>query len=217
MTWDWAFTLDIVPRILGAAWVTVTATLGGFAVAVVVGLLLSLRPKHGPGAWLGIGFVEAVRSTPLLVQIYFLYYVLPLWGITMSAWTTGILALGLHYGCYLSEVFRAGFDSVPRGQREAVVALNLGPLHAFRDVIMPQALVPIVPSLGNYLIGMFKETPVLFVISVHEMMSTAKLIGSETYHYAEPYTVVGLVFLVLSLGAAMLVQWLEKRLGTWAR
>ncbi len=217
MIWDTEFALSILPRIVGAAWVTVTATIAGFAVAMVVGLLLACRPRSGPIAWAVIGFVEGVRSTPLLVQVYFLYYVLPNWGITMSAWQTGVLALGLHYASYLSEVYRAGFESVAQGQREAVIALNLRRFDSFRDVILPQALRPIVPALGNYLIGMFKETPILFVISVHEMMSVAKLIGSETFRYFEPYTIVGAIFLALSLGAAALVQQVERRLGKWAR
>ncbi len=217
MIWDTEFALSILPRIAGAAWVTVTATIAGFAVAMIVGLFLACRPRSGPIAWAVIGFVEGVRSTPLLVQVYFLYYVLPNWGITMSAWQTGVLALGLHYASYLSEVYRAGFESVAQGQREAVIALNLRRFDSFRDVILPQALRPIVPALGNYLIGMFKETPILFVISVHEMMSVAKLIGSETFRYFEPYTIVGAIFLALSLGAAALVQQVERRLGKWAR
>lgn len=217
MTWDLAFAWSILPRILDAAWITVAVTLAGFAVAMIVGLALACRPRHGPIAWAVIAFVEGVRSTPLLVQVYFLYYVLPNWGITMSAFQTGVLALGLHYGAYLSEVYRAGFESVHQGQREAVVALNFSRFDSFRDVILPQALRPIVPALGNYLIGMFKETPILFVISVHEMMAAAKLIGSETFRYAEPYTIVGAIFLVLSLGAAALVQQVERRLGRWVR
>jgi polar amino acid transport system permease protein len=217
MIWDTEFALSILPRIASAAWITVTATIAGFAVAMMVGLLLACRPRSGPIAWAVIGFVEGVRSTPLLVQVYFLYYVLPNWGVTMSAWQTGVLALGLHYASYLSEVYRAGFESVAQGQREAVIALNLGRFDSFREVILPQALRPIVPALGNYLIGMFKETPILFVISVHEMMSVAKLIGSETFHYIEPYTIVGAIFLAMSLGAAALVQQVERRLGKWAR
>ena len=106
---------------------------------------------------------------------------------------------------------------VAQGQREAAIALNFGRFDGFRDVILPQALRPIVPALGNYLIGMFKETPILFVISVHEMMSVAKLIGSETFRYTEPYTIVGAIFLALSLGAAALVQQVERWLGRWAR
>lgn len=217
MIWDTEFALSIMPRILAAAWITVVATFAGFAVAMVVGLLLACRPRSGPIAWLAIGTVEGVRSTPLLVQVYFLYYVLPDWGITMSAWQTGVLALGLHYGCYLSEVYRAGFESVPQGQREAAIALNFSPFDRFRDIVLPQALRPIAPALGNYLIGMFKETPILFVISVHEMMSVAKLIGSETFRYTEPYTIVGAIFLGLSLAAAASVTRLERWLGRWAR
>lgn len=217
MIWDSQFALAILPRILGAAWITVVATFAGFTVAMVVGLFLACRPRSGPVAWMAIGVVEGIRSTPLLVQVYFLYYVLPNWGITMTAWQTGVLALGLHYGCYLSEVYRAGFESVAQGQREAAVALNLSRFDRFRDIVLPQALRPIAPALGNYLIGMFKETPILFVISVHEMLSVAKLIGSETFRYTEPYTIVGAIFLVLSLGAAALVQKLERRLGRWAR
>ena len=110
MIWDTEFALSILPRIAGAAWVTVTATIAGFAVAMIVGLFLACRPRSGPVAWAVIGFVEGVRSTPLLVQVYFLYYVLPNWGITMSAWQTGVMALGLHYASYLSEVYRAGFE-----------------------------------------------------------------------------------------------------------
>jgi polar amino acid transport system permease protein len=217
MLWSWQFAFSILPRLLDAALVTIAATFAGFAVAMVIGLLLALRPRSGLLSWLNIGFIESIRSTPLLVQVYFLYYVLPVWGITMSAWETGVLALGLHYGCYLSEVYRAGFESVPRGQWEACIALNFSRFDGIRDVILPQALRPIAPALGNYLIGMFKETPVLFVISVHELLSEAKLIGSETFRYAEPYTIVGAIFLALSLGAASLVQQLERRLGTWAR
>jgi polar amino acid transport system permease protein len=217
MLWDTEFALSILPRIVGAAWITIAITLGGFAVAMVVGLVLACRPREGPIAWAVIGFVEGIRSTPLLVQVYFLYYVLPGWGITMSAGQTGVLALGLHYGCYLSEVYRAGFESVAQGQREAAIALNFGRLDRFRDIILPQALRPIAPALGNYLIGMFKETPVLFVISVHEMLSVAKLIGSETFRYTEPYTIVGLLFLAMSLAAAALVQRMEVRLGRWTR
>jgi polar amino acid transport system permease protein len=217
MIWDTAFALSIFPRILDAAWVTVAATFAGFTVAMIVGLILACRPRSGPVAWLIVAAVEAIRSTPLLVQVYFLYYVLPNWGIAMTAWETGVLALGLHYASYLSEVYRAGFESVAQGQREAAVALNFNRLDRFRDIILPQALRPIAPALGNYLIGMFKETPILFVISVHEMLSVAKLIGSETFRYIEPYTIVGAVFLVMSLGAAALVQRLEGWLGRWAR
>jgi polar amino acid transport system permease protein len=129
--------------------------------------------------------------------------------VTLGALTAGILALGLHYGSYCSEVYRAGLENVPRGQWEASTALNLSPYHTFRDIIIPQAIPPVVPALGNYFVALFKETPLLSAIAVLELMQTAKILGSETFRYTEPITLVGLYFLVFSLVAAALVRRLE--------
>ena len=146
--------------------------------------------------------VEFIRSTPLLIQIFFLFFVLPEFGIVLDAFTAGVLALGLHYGAYCSEVYRAGLEAVPRGQWEAATALNLDQLATFRDIILPQALPPVVPALGNYLVALFKETPLLSAIAVLELMQTAKILGSETFRYNEPITLVGLFFLAMSLVSA---------------
>ena len=128
-----------------------------------------------------------------------------------------MLALGLHYATYCSEVYRAGLEAVPRGQWEAAIALNLSPCAHLSDIILPQAIPPIVPALGNYLIGMFKETPLLSAIAVIELMQTAKIIGSETFRYLEPITMVGVFFLVMSLvssaGVRRVEGWLKPRRG----
>src|SRR3546814_334545 len=121
----------------------------------------------------------------------------------------GVLALGLHYGSYCSEVYRAGLENIPRGQWEASIALNLSPYHTFRDVIIPQAIPPVVPALGNYFVALFKETPLLSAIAVLELMQTAKILGSQTFRYTEPITLVGIYFLIFSLVAAALVRRLE--------
>jgi polar amino acid transport system permease protein len=155
--------------------------------------------------------VEFVRSTPLLIQLYFLYYVLPEYGLTLSPLVIGILALGLHYSCYTAEVYRAGIEAVPRGQWEAARALSLSPQATWRRVILPQAVPPTLPVLGNYLIAMFKDTPLLAAITVMEMLQTAKLIGAESFRYLEPLTITGVVFLVVSLAASCLVRHLETR------
>jgi polar amino acid transport system permease protein len=156
--------------------------------------------------------VEFLRSTPLLIQIYFLFYVMPQFGVTLSPLITGVLALGVHYSAYMSEVYRAGIDSVPSGQWDAATALNLGRLHAFRRVILPQALPPVVPALGNYVIAMFKDTPMLSTITVLEVLNVARTVGSETFRYVEPLTLVGLFFLAASLLAARGVRAVERRL-----
>ena len=219
MLWDWEFAFQILPQLAQAALVTIEATLVGFVVAAVLGLVLAiLRRSHNP--WTSTitgGFIEFIRSTPVLIQIFFLFFVFPRFGIVIPAFAAGVMALGLHYACYCSEVYRAGLDGVPRGQWEAAVALNLGPLRTSRDVVIPQAIPPVVPALGNYLIGMFKETPLLSAIAVLELMQTAKIIGSETFRYLEPITMVGAFFLVMSLVSAAGVRrveaWLKSRRG----
>jgi polar amino acid transport system permease protein len=217
MLWDWDYTFEILPVLAEASIITIEATLLSFLLALLLGLVLAVLRFAGPPsvALVASGVVELVRSTPLLIQIFFIYFVLPEIGITLDALTAGVLALGLHYGTYCSEVYRAGLENVPRGQWEASTALNLTTFHTFRDVILPQAIPPVVPALGNYLVALFKETPLLSAIAVLELMQTAKILGSETFRYTEPITLVGLFFLVFSLIAAGLVRlvetWLQRR------
>ncbi|MDX6749091.1 ectoine/hydroxyectoine ABC transporter permease subunit EhuD [Geminicoccaceae bacterium 1502E] len=211
---DWGFVLEILPILAKAAIVSVEATLLGFALALVLGLLLALA-RLARSAWMSTPatlVVEFIRSTPLLIQIYFLFFVLPEFGITLSAFTAGVLALGLHYGSYCAEVYRAGLENVPRGQWEASVALNFSTAHTYRAIVLPQAIPPIVPVLGNYFIALFKETPLLSAIAVLELMQTAKILGSDNFRYFEPITLVGLFFLGMSLVASALNQAVERRL-----
>ena len=212
--WSWAFFLEYLPSLLYAARITLLATVAGFAIAMVLGLAIALARDSRIAAIRRptAAATEFVRRTPLLVQIYFVYFILPEAGIRIPALACGILTLGIHYAAYLSEVYRAGIASVDRGQRDAAAALALGPVAAFRHVVLPQALVPIVPALGNYLIILFKETPLLSAIAVVELLQQAKIIGSLTYRYTEPITTVAIVFLVLSLVSAAGVRRLEARL-----
>jgi polar amino acid transport system permease protein len=156
-----------------------------------------------------IGLVEFIRSTPVLVQVFFLFFLGPRIGIVVTPLVAGVLALGLHFGCLLSEVYRAGLDAVAKGRWEAAIALNLSRYRIYRDVILPQAIPPMIPAMGNYLVAMFKETPLLSSIGVIELMARAKLIGAETFRYLEPITMVGVFFLVMSLAAAALITRLE--------
>jgi polar amino acid transport system permease protein len=211
---DWRFAWEILPQFISALWITVQATVAGMLIALTLGLLLALaRRSRAPWLnWPVAGLIEFVRGTPLLVQIYFLFYVLPDLGLKLSPLTTGIIALGLHYSAYCSEVYRAGLESIPQEQWEAAAALNLGRFHTLSRVIVPQAIPPVVPALGNYLVAMFKDTPLLSAITVVELLQTAKIVGSETFRYVEPVTMVGLFFLVLSLIAAAGIRRLELRL-----
>lgn len=215
LIFDWDFAWEILPALGSALIITIQATVFGMALAVVLGLVLAML-RRVRSRWISSPvavLIEFVRSTPLLVQMYFLFYVLPQSGVQLSPLVTGILALGVHYAAYCAEVYRAGIESVPRGQLEAATALNLSPWRTAVGVVLPQAIPPVVPALGNYLVAMFKDTPLLSAITVVELLQTSKIIGSATFRYTEPLTLVGLLFLVLSLVAA----WGVRRLEAWLK
>jgi polar amino acid transport system permease protein len=219
LDWRWDFTWEILPRLIVATGNTLLAAGLGYAIAVVLGLVLALAQRT-PSRVLTLAVREAVefiRSTPLVLQIFFVFYVGPQFGIRLSPWTAGMIAIGLHYAAYLSEVYRGGLDSVPKGQWEAATSLNLSTARTYFRVIIPQALPPSLAGMGNYLVGIFKDTPMLSVIGVAELMHTANAIGSETYRFLEPYTLVGVIFLAISLptaaGIRVFEAWVRRKLG----
>ncbi|WP_010269280.1 ectoine/hydroxyectoine ABC transporter permease subunit EhuD [Paenibacillus senegalensis] len=213
--WDWDYAISVLPDLLKVLPLTVAATFIGFGISVVFGLLLALMSRSSIKMvrFPAKAFVEFVRNTPLLVQIFFIYFVLPLYGISLSAFTCGVIALGLHYSTYLSEVYRSGIEAVDKGQWEASTALNFSKSQTWLRVILPQAVPPTIPVMGNYLIVMFKETPLLSAISVGELLMTAKGLGSMSFKYVELYTLIGVLFLVLSYPCSLLVRAAEKRLA----
>jgi|SRR5690606_18200526 polar amino acid transport system permease protein len=217
--WRWDFTFDILPRLLVATGNTLMAAGFGYAIAVVLGLVFALAQRTPSRVLTMIvrEAVEFIRSTPLVLQIFFVFYVGPQFGLRLSPWTAGMIAIGLHYAAYLSEVYRGGLDSVPKGQWEAATSLNLSTTRTYFRVIIPQAMPPSLAGMGNYLVGILKDTPMLSVIGVAELMHTANAIGSETYRFLEPYTLVGIIFLALSLPTAAAIRlfegWLRKKLG----
>jgi polar amino acid transport system permease protein len=216
--WDtttWVtYTISILPIILIGLTVTLKAAAAGFAIALSLGLVFALlrRSRVKAISWTTAFVVEFLRDTPLLVQLFFLYYVLPEFGIVLPAFLTGALALGLQYAAYTSEVYRGGIEAVHRGQWEAATALNLTRMQAYRDIILPQAVPRIVPAMGNYLVAMIKETPVLSVVTVLEMMGLANMIGERTFEYLVPLTLVGLIFLLLTLICSAGLHRLQKAL-----
>jgi polar amino acid transport system permease protein len=217
--WRWDFTWEILPRLLWATLNTLTAAGVGYTIALVLGLIFALAQRT---PWWGLTravreLVEFIRSTPLVLQIFFIFYVGPQFGIRLSPWVSGMIAIGLHYSAYLSEVYRAGIDGVAKGQWEACRALNMSTRDTYFRIVIPQALPPSLAGMGNYLIGIFKDTPMLSVIGVAELMHTANAIGSENYRFLEPFTLVGLIFLAISLPTAGLIRlfegWVRRKLG----
>ncbi len=155
---------------------------------------------------------EFFRDTPLLVQLFFLYYVLAEYGVILPAFLTGVLALGVQYSAYAAEVYRAGIEAVPGGQREAAKALDFTSRHTFTHIILPQAVPRIVPALGNYLVSIMKDVPVLSVVTVLEMLNVAKIIGDQTFDYMVPLSMVGGLYLILTLIASAAVRFVDVSL-----
>jgi polar amino acid transport system permease protein len=214
--WNWGFAAEVFPDLLRAFFtLTLGVTAAASAVAIVLGLVLALgrRSESRAVSWPSYGFVEFVRSTPIPIQLFFVYFGLPALGMRPSALVTGIVVLGVHYACYMSEVYRAGIDAIPKGQWEACTALSLPRQRSWRAVILPQVLRRVLPSMGNQIIALFKETPFLIVIGVAEMVTVANQLGSQNFRFIEPITIAGVIFLAASYPTSVLMRKLETRLG----
>jgi polar amino acid transport system permease protein len=216
MSWDNRFAIFIIPDLLRGLWITVQITLMGITIAIVLGLLIAvIRMSRIPVVgWLFGFYVLFIRGTPLLVQAYCAFYILPMYGIRLSALTTGVIVIGLNYSAYTAEVYRAGINDVPCGQWEASTALSLPPAVTWRRIVLPQAVRSVIPSLGNYLVQMFKDTAVLSAITVFELLGHAQAIGSSSFRYNEPLTFAGMLFLLVSYPASKLARTLERRLAS---
>lgn len=210
--WRWDFAWEVLPEMLGSFFrVTLLVTVVGTIIAAVLGLIIAvlIRQLPRPLSWLVTWIANFIRMTPIVVQLLVVFYGL----VWLEPIIIALIVYGVHYSTYMSEVYRAGIDSVPTGQWEATTALSMPAGRTWRRVVIPQALRSTVPSLGNYAISMFKDTPFLIAISVMEMVTTALEIGGFTYRYIETITIAGLIFLVASYFTAVLVNQLEKRLA----
>ncbi|HRV92045.1 MAG TPA: ectoine/hydroxyectoine ABC transporter permease subunit EhuD [Anaerolineae bacterium] len=202
-----------MPKLLEGLVVTIEVTFVAFIIAAVVGLLMALgRLSANPWIAQTLGlFIEFIRSTPLLVQLFVFFYILPRYGLRMPAFIVGTIALGVHYGTYTSEIYRAGIDAIDRGQWEAAKALNFSPVRTWVGIVLPQAIPPMIPALGNYLVAMFKESAQLSAITVVELTLTARTIGTQSFRFLEPFTMAGVLYFLISYPSSLVVQRLEKR------
>lgn len=193
--------------------ITVFLSCASMALALVLGLLLALA-RISPRRSLSLPalvFVELIRGSPLLLQLFYIYYVLPLAGLRLTPIQAGLAGLAINYGAYLSEVFRSGIAAIGRGQREAAAALGLGSGQIMWLVVLPQAVRIVVPPLGNYFISLFKDTALVSTISIGELMFRGQLIAADTFKYMRVYTTVFVIYLAISIPASLAVRWLEHR------
>lgn len=212
MNFDMSFALSILPSLWKASILALAVAVASAALASGLGLVLELGRRSSAIASRFISFlIDLVRVTPLIVQLYFAYFVLPRWGIVVPPIILGITCLGVHYSSYLAEVFKAALDAIPKGQFEAAAALGLSNWQTTLRVTVPLIFRNAIPAMSNYFLTILKATPYLAVISVNELLGTALTAASDTYRYYEPFALLGVFFLAYSLTITFLVNLFRKR------
>ena len=211
--WDWSFAWSTLPLLLQGIRITIVATFFGSIIAFVLGLVWTLlRIAAIPVVSQAVGLVvQFLRGTPFLVQLFFLFYVLPTWGVTFSPLVTGIIGLGLFNSAQASEIYRAGIEEIPAGQWEASLVLGLPIRRVWLGIVLPQSIHSVLPVLGNVVIGMFKETSVLSTITVFELTAQGMDVGFQYFRFIEPLTLVGIMYFIVSYAAALGIRHLEAR------
>lgn len=211
MSYEWLTLWGYVPQFLHAGWLTLQVTLLAFVLAVLLGLATALASVSSlaPVRFVARCYVEVIRNTPVLLQIFIVFFGLPSAGIGLDAYWAGVIALGLNVGAYLSEVFRAGMQSVSRGQIEAAGILGLERAQIFTEIVLPQAARAVYPAIVNYLIQLLLGTSLLSAIALPELTGTATVINSRTLLYVQTFAVTLVAYLVLS----NVLSWLAGQLG----
>jgi ectoine/hydroxyectoine ABC transporter permease protein EhuD len=211
---DFGEAVQYVPDLLRAAVVSVELTLLIMALSLVLGLVVALARMSRIRTLRAIStlYVEVIRGTPCLLQLIYIYYVLPAFGIRFPAFTAGVIGLTINYAAYLSEVYRAGIQAVGKGQLEAAQALGMSRSLMMRLVVLPQAFRIILPPLGNFFISLFKDTALVSTITVRELLYEGQLLSISTFQYFSILTIVGAIYLGLCYPSSLAVRQLERRL-----
>jgi polar amino acid transport system permease protein len=203
---------EFLPGLLGGAWITVQITVGGCILAVIAAFVAAMGKMYGswPVRWLAGIYIEMFRGTSALVQLFWLFFVLPRFGITLDPMTVAIVALGLNVGAYGAEVVRGAVSAVPRGQWEATIALNMGRAQALRRIILPQAVVAMIPPWGNLFIELLKATALVSLITISDLAFRAQQMNATTYRTVEIFSIVLVIYLALAMLITIGMRAVEK-------
>jgi His/Glu/Gln/Arg/opine family amino acid ABC transporter permease subunit len=210
---------DWMTRLWPALGQTILITLASFVLASAMAVLLEIiRSSRMPALRKAVaGYVDVLRSVPILAILYLLYFGLPGIGIYLSAFVAGTIGLGLVYSVYIAEILRAGVQSLHKGQREAALAVGLSPLQTFRFVVLPQALRAVTPPMLLTFISLLKDSSICALITVNELMLASKVIMSDSFLPLHVFVVVGLIYFAIAWPMSLFVRWLEPRLNVGRR
>ena len=205
---------SFLPTLLEGAGVTIVVSLVSYVLALVVGLGFGIaRITHlTPIRLMATGYVQFIRGTPLLLQLFFIYYVLPYGGIVLPPFASGVLGLTINYSAYMAEVFRSGIQAIPRGQWEAARSVGMSRRLLMRRIILPQAIRIVIPPIGNFFMSIFKDSALVSVITMRDLMFSGELLASATFKYFEIFTLVAIIYFIISYPTAKLVEYVELRL-----
>ncbi|WP_173931798.1 ectoine/hydroxyectoine ABC transporter permease subunit EhuC [Chelativorans sp. Marseille-P2723] len=203
---------EFIPGLLEGAWVTVQITAGGAILAVAMALFAAMARMYGPAPlrWLAVAYIEVFRGTSALVQLFWLFFVLPHFGITLEPITVAVTALGLNIGAYGAEVVRGAVNAVPRGQWEATIALNMPRHLALRRIILPQAFLAMIPPWGNLFIELLKATALVSLITISDLTFRAQQMNQTTFRTVEIFTIVLIMYLAISILITVGMRTLER-------
>ena len=208
--------LDVAREYLGVLLEGLLVTVGLTLSVIIMSCLLAIPvalARMSPNWLIRIpvgAYVEVIRATPLLLQLVYIYYVLPSFSIRLPAMAAAVIGLTLNYTAYMSEVYRGGINAVAQGQWQAAAALGMTDALSFRRIILPQAIRIVIPSLGNYFISLFKDTALCSVVSVQELMFKGQIISARSFQYFTIYTLTGILYFSVGYPAALFVRWLES-------
>ena len=219
MQYQWHFDVvwENLPIMLSGIWLTILLSILSMIAGAILGMVIALA-RLSPLVWLrGLAYcyTELFRTTPLLVQIVWVYYVLPLLtGITLSPFYSGLVAFGLNIAAFMAEIYRAGITSVGRGQSEASLALGMTNSQVMRRILIPQALTRMIPPIGTMWISLFKDTSLVSAIGVTELMYQARFLAVDTYRPVEIFTVCALIYFIITFPQSIGVNWLYHKYRT---
>lgn len=201
MSWDWAYAISIMPQLLWGMLVTLLVTIACSAFALLGGLLIAIaQVSSGRVVHLSTRAVQEVfRGVPILVLLYFGFYALPEFGILLPGAVIGVLVLGVVYAAYCAEVYRGALITIPRGLRDASMALGLSPFVMWLRILVPIAVRKSLPALVNYVLVLYKQSSFLFAIGVPVLLSQAQLAGYQSFRYLEPYTITGILYVLMNV------------------
>ncbi|MCK1516371.1 amino acid ABC transporter permease [Bradyrhizobium sp. 190] len=211
----WRDTVEFLPILMSGVALTVIVTIGSLLLSTALGLIWALMRVSGIGVLTGFsaGLINVIRGIPIIVLLFYLYFVMPEFGLTLSALQAAILGLGIAYSAYQAENFRAGIEAIDKGQIEAAQAIGMGWWQTMRRVVLPQAVKIVLPPYGNIMIMMLKDSSQASTITVAELALQGKLIASSTFKNTSVFTLVALMYLTMSIPLILLVRHFEKRAG----